>query len=116
MRMSIKQLKRLILKEMKLGIAGAEGDARHWGKKPLPDEPIYEPGKEGTEFIATEDPPNFDPGEDIRALYRPRGGVDMAGDEIDDEYEDELVAHGGVDANDRPTRPAGMRGNLKRAG
>ena len=82
------QLRRLILREMKLGVAGAEGDARHWGKKPLPDEKTFEPEPGGPTYIATEEPPNYDPGEATRAMYRGRGGVDMAGDEIDDELED----------------------------
>src|SRR5262249_34167682 len=120
MLMTLGQLRALL--EMKLGVAGAEGDARHWGKKPLPDEPIYEPGKPGSEYIATEDPPNYDPGEATRALYRGRGGVDMAGDEIDDELEDtyaDMAAAGhDVDAPVGDKEDTGMRATMprKRAG
>jgi hypothetical protein len=59
MRITVGQLRR-ILREMKLGVAGAQGDARAWGKKPLPDEPIYSPPEGGETYIAT-DLPNFEP-------------------------------------------------------
>lgn len=108
MRIKVGTLRRII-REMKLGVASANPPGEAWGLK---DEPMYDPGKEGSEYIATEDPPNYDPGEDVRALYRPRGGIDMAGDEIDDELEDELAAD--VEKT-RPTpkqKSAGMRANM----
>lgn len=85
MRLSVKQLRKLILREMKLGIAGAEGDARAWGKKPLPDDPPpYEPPEGGETYIAT-DIPDFDPGPEITSLYKGHGHVhDMAGDTMGD--------------------------------
>ena len=96
MRMSVKQLRRLILREMKLGIAGAEGDHRAWGKKDLPDDPkAYEPEEGGPTYIAT-DVLDFDPGEDVKALYRGKHHTDMAGDPI------------GSEEQDRPTRPAAL--------
>ena len=108
MRMTLGQLRRLLLREMKLGIAGAQGDARHWGKKPLPDEPIYSPPEGGETYIAT-DLPDFDPGPEIRKLYDPhrRGAVDWAGDPIAGDIFDEPeepTASGERDVT-RPAKP-----------
>jgi len=71
MRVTLGQLRRMILREMKLGIAGAQGDARSWGKKPLPDDPApYEPPEGGETYIATEEPPNFEPDEETKEAWR----------------------------------------------
>jgi len=108
MRIRVGTLRRII-REMKLGVAGAEGDARHWGKKPLPDERMAEPGGP---MIAADKPHDFDPGEDVKALYRPRGGIDMAGDDIDDELEDDLAADVEKTRPMPKQKPTGMKGNI----
>jgi len=101
--MTIGQLKREI-REAKLGITGSEGDARHWGKRQLPDDPMVEPEKGGRRFLRRSQVPDFDPGEKVKALYRHRRGhVDMAGDDISDDLPEE------------PEEPTGMRTNLPRA-
>jgi hypothetical protein len=119
MQITVKQLRRLIMNEMKLGIAGSEGDRRNWGRPPeLPDRNEFEPEAGGPTYIAT-DFPDFDPGEEVKAMYRGTGGRDMAGDpvsksgvrsvgDIEDEYmdvnDDEVEFTSGV--HSRPTRPA----------
>lgn len=112
MRITVGDLRQLILWEMKLGVAGAEGDARAWGKKPLPDDPVVDAG-DGT-YIATEEPPNYEPDEAIKALYRKRGAWDMAGDEIDDELED-AYADAAVDKTVPSKRPGEMEPASMRA-
>lgn len=84
MKIKVGQLRCLIeqqLGQMKLGIAGGESDSRNWGRKPEKDVVEVEPEKGGPTYIAT-DFPDYDPGEEIKALYRGRGGRDMAGDPI----------------------------------
>lgn len=91
MRTTWGQLKQFILKEMKLGIAGAEYDANAWGNDddellrtfapedesdPEPSGPAYAPGE----------PDSFDPGETVKSWYRKhrhRPKHDMAGDPMD---------------------------------
>jgi hypothetical protein len=74
MRITVGRLRKLIaesLTQMKLGVAGGEGDARAWGKKPMPDEPDpYEPEKGGPTYIATEKPINLEPDEETKEAWR----------------------------------------------
>lgn len=81
MRITVSKLRELVIKEMKLGVAGAHAAGEAWGNRdepdPEPDDPTY---------IAT-DIPNFDPDEETRALYSYRGQhvYDMAGDPIEED-------------------------------
>ena len=77
MRIRLGQLRRLIetqLDQMKLGIASPYPPGEAFGAE---DEPELELGRP---FIATGERPDYDPGEDIKSLYRGRHAVDMAGD------------------------------------
>jgi hypothetical protein len=99
MLLTMGQLRRLLMREMKLGIAGGQDDARAWGKKPLPDEPIYSPPEGGETYLAT-DNISYDPGEEIRALYRGRHSRDMA---------DDPIGAPGADIDDKPVEPGKPR-------
>jgi hypothetical protein len=90
MLLTLGMLRSLLLKEMKLGVASAYAPGEAWGVKDEPEP--FEPEEGGPTYIATMPEPDYDPGEAIKALYRKRGGIDMAGDPIDDELEDRLAA------------------------
>lgn len=87
MRTTLGQLRKLIIQEMKLGIAGGQGNERAWGKKPLPDPEPYFPPEGGETYIAT-DIKDWDPGEKVKSQYRSRDSYDWAGDPIDDDLDD----------------------------
>lgn len=80
------QLRRLLINEMKLGIAGAELDANAWGHRTDKEheDPADDTSPESGPAYAPEEPDSFDPGEGIKSLYRTwRPTHDMAGDPMD---------------------------------
>jgi len=109
MRMSVGQLRRAILREMKLGIAGGQDDARSWGEKPLPDDPpAYEPPEGGETYIAT-DVPNFEPDRETIDAWNAHVLAMQKRGAAEPWDPDPAEAIGPDDQNgDRPTRPRRM--------
>ena len=89
MRTTLGQLRRLILREMKLGVAMASPPGEAFGDV---DEPEFEPEPGGPTHIATV-VPDYEPDEETKAAWR-KGTWDAAASHAGEPWEpDEWIAH-----------------------